>query len=76
MKPLKTAEELRQANRKAAKRFYDRRKEIAQKFGAFPIPVDEFIRRISERVIEAGKPVRVVRLALLLDWAREAGIIR
>jgi hypothetical protein len=46
VKPLKTAEELRQANRKAAKRFYDRRKEIAQKFAAFPILEDEFTRRI------------------------------
>jgi hypothetical protein len=76
VKPLKTAEELRAANRTSQKRFYDKRKEIAERFAAFPISQDEFILRISERVVENGKPVRVVRLALLLQWARETGIIR
>jgi hypothetical protein len=76
MKPLKTAEELRAANRTAQRRFYTKRKEIAERFAAFPISEDEFIRQISERVIENGQPVRVVRLNLLLTWARQTGISR
>ena len=75
-RPAKTLEEIRESNRKRQARFYQRRKETAVQLKGYPIKEDEFIRRISERVIEAGKPVRVVRLALLLAWAREAGIIR
>jgi hypothetical protein len=65
MKLLKTAEELRAANRTAQRRFYNRRKEIAQLFGHFPISENEFIQKISERVMEDRQPKRVVRLGPL-----------
>ena len=75
-KPLKTLEEIRETNRKRQARFYQKRKEVADQFAAFPIPENEFIHKISERVIEGGKPMRVVRLVLLLSWAKETGVIR
>ena len=75
-KPLKTLEEIRETNRRRQARFYQKRKQVADQFAAFPIKEDEFIQKVSERVIEGGRPMRVVRLALLFSWARETGIIR